>query len=271
MRKSLLTLFLAVALGGASAVIATAQADAPQARNPVLLAQASPQPFTRPLPTPDGRGPAGRRVPPNPEQRAERRQAMCEDRADRLAGQLAYLQARLDLTASQRPAFDRWRDTRLAAAQRQARACAERPVPGRGSNVTRPNLVEQMARQEDVLRQRLADLQVQRPALEALYNSLSAEQREKFRPGLGDGRGLGRSGMRPRMAMMMRDRLIQRRGTRWPGGPWSGRAGPDGTTAWRLRLRRLRCNNVAKAWERRCGNSAFSFGRAAGREGVHLI
>jgi hypothetical protein len=220
MRKSLLTLSLAVALGGASAIIATAQADAPQARNPMLLAQASPQPFTRPLPPPEGRV----RAPSSSEQRTERRQALCEDRADRLAGQLAYLEARLDLTASQRPAFDRWRDTRLAAAQRQARACAERPVPGRGPNATRPNPVEQMARQEEILRQRLADLQVQRPALEALYNSLSAEQREKFRPvgGLGNGRGMGRSGMRPRMTMMLRDRLIQRRGMapegRGPGG-----------------------------------------------------
>jgi hypothetical protein len=213
-----------MALGGVSAVIATAQADAPQARNPVLLAQASPQPFTRPLPPSEGRV----RAPLNPEQITERRQALCEDRADRLAGQLAYLEARLDLTASQRPAFDRWRDTRLAAAQRQARACAERPMPGRGPNVTQRNPVEQMARQEEILRQRLADLQVQRPALEALYNSLSAEQREKFRPvgGVGDGRGMGRSGMRPRMAMMLRDRLIQRRGMAGPEGRGPGGRGP---------------------------------------------
>ena len=77
-----------------------------------------------------------------------------------------------------------------------------------------------MARQEEMLRQRLADLQVQRPALEALYNRLSAEQREKFQSA-GGRRGMGRGGMRPRMAMMLRDRLIQRgemrRGGR--GGP----------------------------------------------------
>ncbi len=85
MRKSLLTLSLAVALGGASAIIATAQADAPEGRNPVLLAQASPQTFTRPLPPPEGRGPAARRAPLNPEQAAQRRQDVCEDRADRLA------------------------------------------------------------------------------------------------------------------------------------------------------------------------------------------
>ncbi|HJR54939.1 MAG TPA: Spy/CpxP family protein refolding chaperone [Rhizomicrobium sp.] len=207
MRNSLLTLSLAVALGGTSAVIAAAQADAPEGRNPVLLAQASPEPFTRPLPLPERRV----RAPLSPEQATERRQEMCEDRADRLAGQLAYLEARLDLTAGQRPAFDRWRDIRLAAAQRQARTCAERPLPGHGPDATRPNPVEQMARREEVLRQRLADLQIQRPALETLYNSLSPEQREKFSP-------VGDAGMRPRMAMMMRDRLIQRGGMRGPDG-----------------------------------------------------
>lgn len=225
MRKSLLTLSLALALGGASTVIATAQAEAPERRNPVLLAQASPQPLTRPPPPPEGRGPAGRRAPMSADQITERRQAMCEDRADRLAGQLAYLEVRLDLTAGQRPAFNRWRDTRLAAAQRQARACAERPLPGRGPNATRPNPVEQMARQEEVLRQRLADLSVQRPALEALYNSLSAEQREKFRPAAGP--GMGRGGMRQRN-VMMRDRLIQRGGMRGPGGRGPGGRGPMG-------------------------------------------
>jgi hypothetical protein len=138
-----------------------------------------------------------------------------------MAGQLAYLEARLDLNDGQRAAFARWRDTRLQTAQRQARSCAERPVMGRGANATPPSPVERMARQEEMLRQRLADLQVQRPALEALYNSLSPEQRQKFTPA-GGPRGMGRGGMRPRTAMMMRDRLIQR-GMRGGGrGPGMG-------------------------------------------------
>jgi hypothetical protein len=215
MRKNLLMLSVALMLGtGAAVAVAATQTEASAASNPVLLAQASPQPFTRPLPAPEGRA----RAPLSPEQLAERRQAMCDDRADRMAGQLAYLEARLDLNDAQRAAFARWRDARLSAAERQAGACAARPLPGRGA--TPPNPVEQMARQEEMLRQRLADLQVQRPALEALYYSLSAEQREKFQSA-GGRRGMGRGGMRPRMAMMLRGRLIQRgemrRGGR--GGP----------------------------------------------------
>jgi hypothetical protein len=234
MRKSLLTLSLALMLGAAGAAVAvaaTAQAQAPTAQTPLLLAQASPQPFNRPLP-PQGRGPAARRAPLSADEIAERRQAMCDDAADRMAGRLAYLEAKLDLTAAQRGAFARWRDARLSNAQRQARDCASRPVPARGADATPPSPVEQMARQEDRLRQRLAALQAERPALEALYNSLTPEQREKFRPegglrgmaGLGMGRG---AGMRPRIAMMMRDRLIQRGPImRGPGGRGPGGRGP---------------------------------------------
>ena len=209
MRKNLLTLSLALMLGtGAAVAVAATQAESSPAGNPALLAQASPRPFTRPLPSPEARP----RAPLSQEQLAERRQAMCDDRADRMAGQLAYLEARLDLNDAQRAAFARWRDARLTAAQRQASACAARPLPARGANP--PNPVERMARQEEMLRQRLADLQLQRPALEALYNSLSAEQREKFQS-VGGLRGMG--GMRPRIAMAMRDRMIQR-GMRGPGG-----------------------------------------------------
>jgi hypothetical protein len=225
MRKSLLTLSLALMLGaaGAAAAVAATQAGTASADMPTLLAQASPRPFVQPL-QPARPLPPQRRAPLSEDERASQRAARCEDRADRLAGQLAYLEARLDLTPAQRPAFERWRDVRQAAAQRQARDCANRPGPlGRGAAANPPSPVERMAREEEMLRQRLADLQAQRPALEALYTSLTPEQREKFT--VGGPRGMGRGGMRPRMAMMLRDRLIQRgpmmRGGRGmpPGGP----------------------------------------------------
>jgi hypothetical protein len=221
MRKSLLTLSLALMLGGAAVAVAATQGEtAPQTAMPMLLAQASPQPFQQ-LP-PARQLPRG--APLTDADRATRRQAACEDRADRVAGQLAYLEARLDLTAAQRTSFERWRDIRQAAAQRQARTCASRtPLAGRGTaNDTRPSPVERMAREEERLRSRLADLTAERPALEALYNSLTPEQRQKFTPaggalGMG-GRGMGRGA--PRMAMAMRG---ARGGMmRGPGGPGRG-------------------------------------------------
>ena len=228
MRKSLLTLSLALMLGGAAvAVAATESETAPQTAMPMLLAQASPQPFNRPAPPPEGRGPAARRAPLSAEERATRREAACEDRADRMAGQLAYLEARLDLTPAQRTSFERWRDIRQAAAQRQARTCASQtPLAGRGAaNDARPSPVERMAREEERLRGRLADLTAERPALEALYNSLTPEQRQKFTPAGGPRGIMGRGGMRPRVAMMMRDRLGARGGM-MPGGRGPGGRGP---------------------------------------------
>jgi hypothetical protein len=77
-----------------------------------------------------------------------------------------------------------------------------------------------MAREEQRLRQRLADLTAERPALEALTTSLTPEQRQKLTP-MG---GMGRGGPRGRMAMMSRDRNgggprggMMRRGSGGPG------------------------------------------------------
>ena len=206
MRKSLLTLSLALMLGaGATAITLATGASAQGAPDRPMMGQAQPGG--------PGMGRMQRGTPPTPEQRAARRADMCQNLHARVAGQLASLEVRLELTANQRAAFNKWRDTRLAAAKRRADTCASAPMPqGRGAAnaATRPSPVERMARQEQMLRQRLADMTAERPALEALYNSLTAEQRQKFTPGRGMGngprRGMGRGQMRGRMAMM-RDRM----------------------------------------------------------------
>jgi hypothetical protein len=221
MRKRLLILPLALLLGVAgTAVIAQPQRPAPAQGGPV-----------RELPR-------AQRAPATPEQIAQRRAAMCQNLHANAAGRLATLEVRLNLTANQRATFTRWRDVRLAAAQRRAQTCATAPVgPGRGGRgpaagnaqatpPTPPNPVERMARAEQQLRQRLTDLTAERPALEALYNSLTPEQRQKFTP-LGGGRnGMGRGGQRGRMAMMRGGP----RGGMGFGGPRNGRGfgGPGG-------------------------------------------
>jgi hypothetical protein len=229
MTNRLIALSLSLMLGAAAVTaIAANTADAqPRANNPVQLAQNNATP-----PGPRGRGPA--RTPPTGAELASRRTERCDNLSAMAAGRLAYMEARLDLTAAQRAAFTRWRDIRLAAAKRMAGTCAEQPArgPGRGANAsaTRPSPVERMARQETRLRQRLADLQVERPALEALYNSLTPEQRQKFTPP-GNGPRGGMMGRAPRMAMMMRDRMGPRGGMMrgGPNGPMGGpmdRMGP---------------------------------------------
>jgi hypothetical protein len=154
--------------------------------------------------------------PPAAEMNA-RRETACQDRYAAAVGRMASLEVRLKLTGAQTGAFNRWRDARLGAARRMSQACASRPVPAR--DAARPSPVERMARQEERLRQRLSDLQAERPAFEALYNSLSPEQRTQVARAARD----GRRGMRGRMM----GRLAMRDGMRGPGGPGMMR-GPGG-------------------------------------------
>jgi hypothetical protein len=239
MSKRLAALSLSLMLGAAAitAIAANTATAQPQTTgNPVLLAQnTAAQPATR------ARGPAC--TPPTEAELASRRAERCENLSALAAGRLAYMEARLNLTAAQRAAFTRWRDIRLAAAKRMATTCAAAPArgPGRGmgraagqpanTQAAPPSPVERMAREETRLRQRLADLTAERPALEALYNSLTPEQRQKFRPETG-GRhgGMGHGPRGPRMAMMMRDRMGPRGGMMrgGPGGPMDRMGPPPG-------------------------------------------
>ena len=79
----------------------------------------------------------------------------------------------------------------------------------------RPSVIDHLAREEDMLKDRLADLQAERPALEALYNTLTPDQRNDLGH---DGMrgGMGRPGGRMMMGMM---------GHRGPMGPGMGPMG----------------------------------------------
>jgi len=217
MRKSFLILPIALVLGVAGTALVSAQPN-PGANN------AGP---ARELPR-------MQRPALNPEQLAQRRDQLCKDMTARVAGRLAYLETRLELTQAQRGAFNKWRDVRLAAASQRAQTCATTPArQGRGAGnaqAQRPSPVERMARQEQMLRQRLATITAERPALEALYNSLTPEQRQKFTPANGPRNGMGRGEGRARMGMAMRERMgdgprgpmgggMMRGGPRGPGGP----------------------------------------------------
>ena len=199
MRKSLIVLSLSLVTCVSAAAVFTAAAQAP-AHNPVLLAQATSQPPAR------TRGRNLDRPGPNAAERNARRDEICQEAYARSAGRFAYLEARLNLTAAQTPAFARWRDLRLAAAKRRAGECANRPMTQDGSRGRErralPNPVERLARQESRLQHRLADIQAERPALEAFYNSLNPAQRQTLSRERGFGareRGFGPGGMGPRM------------------------------------------------------------------------
>jgi hypothetical protein len=124
----------------------------------------------------------------NPADFAARMKQMCNDGYARQTAQLAYLETSLQLTPAERPLFARWKDAKLDIAHRHAADCtqhagergvrrdAQRNAQSR-TDRTRPGPAERMTREEDRLKQRLADLQTERPALEAFYNALSPAQK----------------------------------------------------------------------------------------------
>jgi hypothetical protein len=97
----------------------------------------------------------------------------CLDHVAHLAGLVAYIEVRLDLTPEQRPLWDKLKEAAQAGIEKQRQVCesigAEENHP--------PTVLDREARAEQFLAARLALLQSTRPALEALYKALSPEQR----------------------------------------------------------------------------------------------
>ena len=98
---------------------------------------------------------------------------MCTDRYARRVGQIAYLGAKLDLDDSQRPLFESWKNSVLGSAKDGESAClAHAPDMSHP-----PTIMDREARMHAMLEARLAAMDAQKPALEALYQSLSPEQK----------------------------------------------------------------------------------------------
>jgi len=110
------------------------------------------------------------------ENQAEWHQKMCTERYARKAARLAYLEAKLALSEQQRAAWTKWRQTKVDAAEQRRAACLQHQ-PGEGAKRT---ALERESRIEKMLSTRLQQLQASRPALQALYDSLSAEQKATF-------------------------------------------------------------------------------------------
>jgi LTXXQ motif family protein len=113
---------------------------------------------------------------PSPDQMAAWHKQRCDDHYARAAGRLAFIEAKLGVSESQRPTFDRWRDIVLHEAQSRKETClAHQFVPGEQHTA-----IEREAMMEKRLETRLAALKAQEPALDALYQSLSPEQKAEF-------------------------------------------------------------------------------------------
>jgi hypothetical protein len=154
----------------------------------------------------------------SPEEMAARMKSMCADHYARAVGVLAYVEAKLQLTPAQQPLFARWKDVKLGAASARRDKCETRTADaskGKWRDGKHPSVVDRMAREEDMLKHRLAQLQAEQPALEALFNSLTPEQKMA----LGDlGHHHGMDGMRGHGMM----------GHRMMAGGWGDHGAPGG-------------------------------------------
>lgn len=145
---------LAMLAAGAAAfgiVIAGNARAQPEPRKPMLLAQA-------------------------PQDLAARRKQFCQDQYAHQVGTLAYLEARLNLTPAQHKLFEPWKSLKLTVAKRTQVQCTTDPMADRSDNAL-PSPLAAMASEEALLKQRLADLQAERPLLGPLYNALDADQK----------------------------------------------------------------------------------------------
>ncbi|HEY4075859.1 MAG TPA: Spy/CpxP family protein refolding chaperone [Rhizomicrobium sp.] len=210
MRKALLPMIASLALcGTATAALIATNARAEQSTHkPVMVALVAPNEMAVAGPHAMQAAPPSEMGGPSPEamhDMAVRREQFCKDMYARRVGELAYFEAKLSLTTAQAPLFDHWKQSSLDVAKRHSGECGTGERHAKGGKM--PTLIDRMAQREDRLKHRLADLESERPALEALYNSLNPQQRTELTHSIGRlemARGMmGRYMMGHRMMMGM--------------------------------------------------------------------
>jgi Spy/CpxP family protein refolding chaperone len=98
-------------------------------------------------------------------------QERCTERLAWRAAMRAYAEAKLNLTAEQRPLWDKVQSAAQAEEQKERQLCAAMKPDAE------PTLLDRMDRMQQFLSTRLEGLQSAKPAVQALYQALTPEQR----------------------------------------------------------------------------------------------
>lgn len=98
----------------------------------------------------------------------------CEERLAWRAGIIAYTVTKLNLTAEQKPVWDRLNGIVQGAADKERQLCASLPSAEQRGQET---ILDRVGRREQFLSARLQALQQAKPALEALYQALGPDQK----------------------------------------------------------------------------------------------
>jgi len=97
-------------------------------------------------------------------------QERCTDRLAWRAARRAYVETKLDLTAQQRPLWDKVQSAAQSEEQKERQLCASLKAGAE------PTMLERMDRMQQFLSARLEALQAAKPAVQALYQALTPEQ-----------------------------------------------------------------------------------------------
>jgi hypothetical protein len=98
----------------------------------------------------------------------------CGERLAWRAAMRAYTEAKLDLTPEQRPLWDKVQSAAQAEEQKERQLCGTLKEPDEATMLTRLDHLQQL------LSTRLEALQAAKPAVQALYQALTPEQRAIF-------------------------------------------------------------------------------------------
>jgi hypothetical protein len=97
----------------------------------------------------------------------------CEEKIARHAGVVAYTITKLNLTAQQKPLWNKVQTALQAAGEKQRQLCAT--LPSREA-MRAQTVLDRMSRREQFLSAHLQALQQVRPAMQQFYQSLNADQ-----------------------------------------------------------------------------------------------
>jgi Spy/CpxP family protein refolding chaperone len=102
-------------------------------------------------------------------------QKACVDRIARRAGFVAAMGVKLNLTADQKPLWDKLVAATQSAQEGQRKLCDALPASREGAD--KLTVIDRMHHREQVLQARLQAMQQAEPAVQALYQSLTPEQK----------------------------------------------------------------------------------------------
>ena len=98
----------------------------------------------------------------------------CEDRLARRAAIRAYAEVKLNLTAEQRPLWDKVQSAAQNEEQKERQLCATLKPAGDAT------LLDRLDHRQQLLSTRLEGLQAAKPSVQALYQALTPDQRTIF-------------------------------------------------------------------------------------------